>query len=61
MPMNAKSIFASKTLWANLALLVGAAGAYFQGQATLNTTLAIVAPAVLNFVLRLVTKQPLDV
>lgn len=59
--MNAKSIFSSKTLWANLALLVGAAGAYFQGQADLNTTLAIAAPAILNFVLRLITKQPLDV
>ncbi len=59
--MDAKSIFSSKTLWANLALIVGAAGAYFQGTADLNTTLALVAPAILNFILRLVTKQPLDV
>ena len=57
--MNAKSIFASKTLWTNLVLLVGAVGAYFQGQSDLNTMLAIVAPAILNFALRLVTKQPI--
>lgn len=59
--MNAKSIFASKTLWANVTLIVGAAAAYFTGQADLNTSLATTLPAVLNFVLRLVTKQPLDV
>lgn len=56
-----KSVLASKTLWANLSLVLGAAAAYFTDQADLNTTIALVAPAVLNFVLRLITKQPLDV
>lgn len=59
--MDPKSVLSSKTLWANVSLVVGAVAAYFTGQSNLNTMIAIVAPAVLNFVLRLVTKQPLDV
>ncbi len=58
--MNAKSVLASKTLWANVSLIVGAVAAYFTGQSDLSTMIAIVAPAVLNFGLRLITKQPLE-
>lgn len=59
--MDAKSVLKSKTLWANVSLVVGAVGAYFMGQTDLTTSLAVVVPAIMNFVLRLVTKQPLDV
>lgn len=59
--MDPKNVLASKTLWANVSLIVGAVAAYFTGESSLNTMIAVVAPAVLNFVLRLVTKQPLDV
>ncbi len=59
--MDPKSVFKSKTLWANLSLILGAVAGYFTGTADLNTSIALVAPAILNFVLRLITKQPLDV
>jgi len=58
--MDSKSVLKSKTLWANVTLIVGAVGAYFTGQTDLATMVAIVAPAVLNFGLRLLTKQPLE-
>lgn len=58
--MDSKSVFQSKTLWANVTLIVGAVGAYFTGQTDLSTMIAVVAPAVLNFGLRLLTKQPLE-
>lgn len=57
--MDAKGVLASKTLWANASLILGAVAAYFTGQSDLSTMIAIVAPAVLNFVLRFVTKQPI--
>jgi hypothetical protein len=56
--MDSKSWFASKTLWTNISIIVGAAGAYATGTADLNVTLMAIVPAVLNIVLRLVTKQP---
>ena len=56
---SAKSVFESKTLWANLTLILGAVAAYYTGEADLTTSVAVVAPAVLNFVLRLLTKQPI--
>lgn len=56
--MDAKSVLKSKTLWANLSLVLGAVAAYFTGESDLSTMIAIVAPAVLNFALRLFTKQP---
>lgn len=58
--MDSKGVLKSKTLWANASLVLGAVAAYFTGQSDLTTMIAIVAPAVLNFVLRLVTKQPIE-
>ena len=54
--MDSKSWYQSKTLWANITTIVGAASAYFTGAADLPVTLAVVVPAVMNIVLRLVTK-----
>ena len=56
--MNSKRWYESKTLWTNISLVVGAAGAYATGTADLNVTLMAVIPAVINIVLRLVTTQP---
>lgn len=58
--MDSKSVLKSKTLWANASLILGAVAAYFTGQSDLSTMIAIVAPAVLNFGLRLLTKQPIE-
>lgn len=57
--MDSKSWYASKTLWTNLSLVVGAVGAYLTGTADLNVTLMAVIPAVVNIALRLATKSPI--
>ena len=56
--MDLKSWYASKTVWTNVSLIVGAVGAYMTGTADINVTLMAVVPALINLVLRLVTKQP---
>ncbi len=56
--MDSKVWYRSKTLWSNISIIVGAVSAYATGTADLNVTLMAIVPAVLNIVLRLVTKQP---
>ena len=54
-----KSVFASKVIWANIAAIVTALGAYFSDGASLETAITAVVMALVNIVLRFVTRQPI--
>lgn len=55
-----KRWYQSKTIWANLAGIVGAAGAYFSGDAAAQSAAVPAAVmALANLVLRLTTSQPI--
>ncbi len=56
--MEAKPWYQSKTLWMNVVALVAAIGVYVQSKDV--TALGAALLSILNFVLRLVTKQPLE-
>ena len=61
--MNTKSWWQSKTIWVNLAAFVTAVGVWAQGGFGSAGVMAILLPAlmpVINVILRIVTKQPLD-
>lgn len=58
--VQAKPFFKSKTVWANASALVVAAGAVVMGEADWQTALMPVVMAIMNVVLRIVTKQPLE-
>lgn len=58
--MDPKPFWKSKTLWANVVALVTAAGAVVMGQADWQTVLGPVALAIVNMILRFVTKQPVE-
>lgn len=55
-----KAWIKSKTLWANASALVVALGAVAQGTLDWQTALVPVGMAIMNMILRMVTKQPLD-
>lgn len=55
-----KPVFKSKTVWANATALVAAAGAVVMGEADWQTALMPVVMAIMNIVLRVVTKQPIE-
>jgi len=55
-----KPFFRSKTVWANATALVAAAGAVVMGEADWQTALMPAVMAIMNIVLRIVTKQPLE-
>jgi len=59
--MDAKSMFKSKTFWVNLGALVTAVGAFFTGDVDAVTALIPAALALANLILRVVTKQPVEV
>lgn len=56
--MEPKSIWQSKTLWANVAALVAAVGVFVQTKDI--TALYAAGLAIANMLLRLVTKQPIE-
>jgi len=58
--MEAKSWLASKTIWANIMALVTAAGAVAQGAMTWQEALFPAVLAVVNTILRIVTKQAIE-
>lgn len=56
--MESKPWWQSKTLWINIVAVVSAIGVYVQSKDT--TALAAAMLGIVNFILRLVTKQPID-
>jgi hypothetical protein len=58
--VQAKPFFKSKTVWANVSALAAAAGAVVMGEADWQTALMPAVMAIMNIVLRVVTKQPLE-
>lgn len=58
--MVIKKWYASKTIWANVMALVTAAGAVAQGAMTWQEALFPAMLAVVNTILRMVTKQAID-
>ena len=58
--MEVKKWYASKTIWANLIAIVTAAGAVAQGAMTWQEALFPSILAVVNTILRIVTKQAID-
>ena len=55
-----KSWLRSKTLWVNASAAVTALGAVAQGLMDWQTALVPVGMAIMNMILRIVTKQPLE-
>lgn len=57
-----KSWYQSKTMWTNLTALIGAAATYFttQNPAPLAAAGSAAVMSLVNIVLRLVTKQPIE-
>lgn len=58
--MEVKKWYASKTIWANIMALVTAVGAVMQGAMTWQEALFPAVLAIVNTILRMVTKQALD-
>ena len=58
--MDTKSWIKSKTLWANFSAIVAAVGLVVQGGATWQEVLFPSVLALVNVVLRIITKQPLE-
>jgi hypothetical protein len=56
--MEPKPWWQSKTLWINAAALVSAVGVWITTQDT--AALVVAGMAMINFILRVITKQPLD-
>ena len=57
---DAKKWFQSKTIWTNLVAIVTGAGALVMGEVSLSTGVAPIVLALLNIILRIVTKQPIE-
>lgn len=55
-----KKFYRSKTLWTNVGVIVTSLGGYFTGTASLDTVVPAISLAVVNIILRLITKQPLE-
>lgn len=55
-----KKWYESKTLWLNLASLLGAAGGYFTGAVGPDVALTGGMSALVNIVLRFLTKAPIE-
>jgi hypothetical protein len=55
-----KPWYESKMLWANAIAILTALSAYFADGATLETTVVAVVMGVVNILLRLITRQPLE-
>ena len=58
--MESKSWYQSKTLWHNIIAIMTAVGAVVQGSIGWKDALPTTGLAVFNFILRIVTKQPID-
>jgi hypothetical protein len=56
--MEPKPWWQSKTLWINAAALVAAVGTWITTQDT--AALVVAGMSMINFILRVITKQPLD-
>jgi len=59
--MDSKKWWQSKTVWANAAAIVAAGAAYFAGGVDFNTAVVPAVMGLVNLILRIATKQPLDV
>jgi hypothetical protein len=55
-----KPWYQSKMIWANALAILTALSAYFAEGAALETTVAAVVMGLINIVLRLVTRQPIE-
>jgi len=61
--MDSKGWWQSKTIWVNIAALVTAIGVWAQGGFGSAGVMAIILPAlmpIINIILRIITKQPID-
>lgn len=55
-----KSWYQSKTLWANVIAATTTLGAIVMGEVTWQVALPPLGLALMNFILRLITKQPIE-
>ena len=53
-----KSLFASKTFWANMTAIIAALGGWATGEITAPVAITAIGPAVYNIGLRYVTVSP---
>ena len=58
--METKKWYQSKMLWLNISAVVAAAGAILHGDITWQQAIPTTGLAVVNFILRLITGQPIE-